>query len=530
MSILRTTALLLLFPPGVIAQSNFGASPANKIQLAGQFPGNDACLQIQNAIAALPVNGGEVDARGLLGFLTCSANPFAHILNKPGESVHLYLAAGSTYTTSAQWIIPLGSVLTGGGSAPGGGRGTTIIANRRSFPRDTPVITLGDFVQSEAPLIENITIDANHVPGSIGVYSDRVQELGGVRNVSVINYKAIGIAMLDQANLPPGNGGLPENYILDELQLNGDPGSTCIHIRVGVGGQRGAAHITCTSSLAEQFNLSCSAGVVTATFVPPPTPPGEKVPVNTIQNGIPIGVEGGTNPSMDGLFTVTGKSGTQLQWTQAGCSGASSGAIVGAMTQSGLQLDGADGIYSQIHCEFTVDCVLIGSARLQNGWVTRALAISGVTGQSSVKNIIHLSAATHPEDIILTALERCNGPNPATQQCAANILQDDLNSVTLEDTSLAWYLIGHASSGRAPALLSSSPSLGWLLPNPFLTIRNYSTFSQLSKQPDGTFTYCADCKVTTPSSCSTANPSACICAAGGTGAFARRVNGAWLCN
>jgi hypothetical protein len=532
MSILRTSALLLLFPSGAIAQGGFGAKPANKIQLADQFSGADACLQIQSAIAALPANGGEVDARGLLGSLTCSVNPFAHILNEPGKSVHLYLAAGSTYMTSVQWVIPLGSILTGGGSAPGGGRGTTLLANRRSFPRDTPIVSLGDAAQSEGPLIENITVDANHVPGSTGVFSDRVQELGGVRNVSVINYKAIGIALFDQANLTPGNRGLPENYILDELQLNGDAGSTCIHIRVGVGGQRGAAHITCTSSLAEQFNLSCSAGVVTATFVPPPTPPGARVPVkvNTIPNGIPIGVEGGTNSSMDGLFTVTSKSDTQLQWTQTGCSGTSSGAIVGAMTQIGLQLDGADGIYSQIHCEFTVDCVLIGSTRLQDGWVTRALAISGVTGQSSVKNLAHLSPATHPEDIILTALQRCNGPNPATQQCAANVLQDDLNSVTLQDTSLAWYLIGHSSSGAAPALLSSSPSLGWLLPSPFLIIRSHSTFSQLSKQPDGTFTYCADCKVTTPSSCSAANPSACVCASGGTGAFAKRVNGAWLCN
>jgi hypothetical protein len=249
-----------------------------------------------------------------------------------------------------------------------------------------------------------------------------------------------------------------------------------------------------------------------------------------IQNGASIGVEGGTNSSMDGLFTVTSKSDSQLQWTQPGCGGASSGAIVGAMTQTGVQLDGSDGVYSQIHCEFTVDCVLVGSHLLPDGWVTRALTISGVTGQSSVKNIVHLSAATHLEDIVLTALQRCNGPNPANQQCATNVLQDDLNSVTLQEASLAWYLIGHSSSGAAPALLSSSPSLGWILPNPFLTIRNHSSFSQLGSQPDGSFTYCADCKVTTPSSCSAANPSACVCSGGGTGAFARRTNGAWLCN
>jgi hypothetical protein len=513
-----------------MAQADSDVKPSNKIQFADQFPGADACLQIQNAIAALPINGGEVDARALLGFLPCSVNPFARILNKPGESVHLYLAAGSTYTTSAPWIIPLGSIVTGGGSAPGGGRGTTLVADRRSFPRNTAVVSLGDAIQSEGPLIENITIDCNHVPGSIGVFSDRVQELGGVRNVSVINYRAIGIAMLDQANLPPASGGMPENFILDELQLNGDPGSTCLQVRVGAGGQRGGSHITCTSSLVEQFNLSCSAGLVTATYVPPPTPPGERTPVNTIQNKASIGVEGGTNSSMDGLFTVTNSSGTQLQWRQPGCCGASSGAIVGAMTQTGAQLDGSDGIYSRIHCEFTVDCVLIGSDHLQNGWVTRALTISGVTGQSSVKNIVHVSNASHPEDIVLTALQRCIGPNPATGQCATNVLQDDLNSVTLQEASLAWYLIGHSSSGAAPALLTSSPSIPWTLPNPFLTIRNHSSFSQLGKQPDGTFTYCSDCKVATPSSCSAANPSACVCSAGGTGAFAKRVNGEWLCN
>ncbi len=520
--------LLLLLPCLANAQSDLVVKSLNKIQFADQFPGADACVKIQNAIAALPINGGEIDARGFLGFLTCSVNPFANILNHPGESVHLYLAAGSTFTTSAQWLIPLGSVVTGGGSAPGGGRGTTLIANASSFPTNTAVIYLGDFGQSEGPLIENITIDANHVPGSIGIFSDRVQELGGVRNVSVINYKAIGIEMLDQANLSPGTGGLPENYILDELQLGGDANSTCIQIRVGAGGQRGGAHITCGSSLVESFNLSCSSGVVTATFIPPPgvTP----TPVNTIPNGSSIGVESGPNPSLDGLFTVTSMSDTQLQWSQPGCSGTSSAVVVGVMTQNGVQLDGSDGVYSQIHCEFTVDCVLTDSVALTSGWVTRALTISGVTGQSSVKNIVHLGDATHPEDIILTALQRCGGPNPATQGCATNVLLDDFASITLQENSLGWYFLGHSSSGPAPALFSSSPSVGLFLANPFIIFRNHSFFSQLGGQTDGSFTYCADCTVATPSSCSTANPSACVCASGGTGAFAKRVNGAWFCN
>ena len=527
MFLARKILFLFLIPLTAVGQTRPAVQRSNQVEFADQFPAADACTQIQLAIAALPINGGEVDGRGLLGFQTCAVNPFSQILNHPGKSVHLYLAAGSTFTTSAPWIIPLGSIVTGGGSAPGGGRGTTIVASS-SFPTNTPVVSLGDASQSEGTLIEDLTIDCNHIGGSIGVFSDRVQELGGVRNLSVINYTAVGISMLDTANLPPGTGGLPENYILDELQLGGDPGSTCIQIRVGVGGQRGGGHITCTTSLAEQFNLSCSNGTVAATRV---TPVNSWRATNLIKNGALIGVEGGTNPSMDGVFTVTSVSNTQLRWTQAGCSGTASGAIVGAMTRNGVQLDGSDGIYSQIHCEFTVDCVLIDSTSLQSGWATRALTVSGVTGQSTVKNIVHVEDETHPEDIILTTLQRCNGPNPATQQCATNILQDDLNSVTLQDASLVWYLIGHSSAAeQAPALLSSSPNVGWSLPNPFILFRNTSSFSQLGKQPNGTLTYCKDCTVASPSSCSTANPSACVCSAGGNGAFAKRVNGAWLCN
>src|ERR1700723_357097 len=114
MRFVRKIPFFLFLPSISIAQSNLVVLFVKEIQFTDQFPGTDACMQIQNAIAALPANGGEVDARGFLGFFTCSANPFANILDSrhAGESVHLYLAAGSTFTTSAQWIIPLGSIVT----------------------------------------------------------------------------------------------------------------------------------------------------------------------------------------------------------------------------------------------------------------------------------------------------------------------------------------------------------------------------------------------------------------------------------
>lgn len=58
------------------------------------------------------------------------------------------------------------------------------------------------------------------------------------------------------------------------------------------------------------------------------------------------------------------------------------------------------------------------------------------------------------------------------------------------------------------------------------------TFANLPGSPtNGMLEYCTDCTVTTPASCTNVtNTAACTCAASGTGAYAKRINGVWLCN
>lgn len=53
-------------------------------------------------------------------------------------------------------------------------------------------------------------------------------------------------------------------------------------------------------------------------------------------------------------------------------------------------------------------------------------------------------------------------------------------------------------------------------------------FANLGTPANGTFAFCSDCTETTPASCPVTQAS-CICAGSGSGAFARRVNGAWYC-
>jgi hypothetical protein len=58
-----------------------------------------------------------------------------------------------------------------------------------------------------------------------------------------------------------------------------------------------------------------------------------------------------------------------------------------------------------------------------------------------------------------------------------------------------------------------------------------TTFAKLPAEVNGMMIYCSDCAVTSPAHCSNvSNRSACACTEGGSGAIAKGINGAWLCN
>ena len=56
------------------------------------------------------------------------------------------------------------------------------------------------------------------------------------------------------------------------------------------------------------------------------------------------------------------------------------------------------------------------------------------------------------------------------------------------------------------------------------------TFSTLGNAaPNGTYKYCSDCTVVTPTTCTMNLLTSCVCAGSGSGAFAKRLNGSWYC-
>ncbi len=104
--------------------SAFKFGNLNNVMFANSFAGANAGAKIAAAITALPVTGGTVDARGLEGAQTISANLTLGSATKP---VTLLLGAATYTLTTATIILQDGSAIIGmGGMSRDAGKGTTI--------------------------------------------------------------------------------------------------------------------------------------------------------------------------------------------------------------------------------------------------------------------------------------------------------------------------------------------------------------------------------------------------------------------
>ena len=102
-----------------------------------------------------------------------------------------------------------------------------------------------------------------------------------------------------------------------------------------------------------------------------------------------------------------------------------------------------------------------------------------------------------------------------TKNRATNSLNDVPRGFVLTDANITAYIVGPGALGREE-IYSTSASIPKFINSQFQLLN--TPFAGLGTPPNGTFTYCNNCTV--------ANP----CASGGTGAFAKRLNGAWVCN
>lgn len=111
------------------------------------------------------------------------------------------------YITNTQIVIPNKVRLVGAG------RSATRIKAGASFPVDTALVQIGSGTICFGNGPEDLTIDCNSVSGSIGIYSNAVNEQAGARRCVVTGFKGTGIKV-DRAS-----SGQAQNFILRDIEV-----------------------------------------------------------------------------------------------------------------------------------------------------------------------------------------------------------------------------------------------------------------------------------------------------------------------
>lgn len=245
-------------PPALSAPYTFGDIPLldpqdiGGVRFADTFAGADACLKIQAAIADLPASGGTVDARAFQGIQPCSANPFGNAHSSASPRRTTLLLGAATYRTTALWQVPTESRLIGIGRGDATGVNSVVQAFG-AFPINSPVVSLcpaDNAASCFGVQVEHLGIDCNGIAGCIGAYNVYAQEQSWFQHVLILNAPSVGL-WIDGAP-----GGTPtfqtqNSGPYEDLEIYPGAaavnGTFCIKLNQGVV-SRGLHHLTCNAA------------------------------------------------------------------------------------------------------------------------------------------------------------------------------------------------------------------------------------------------------------------------------------------
>lgn len=162
-----------------------GSQPRGMVS-AEQQTGADGCAKINAGWTALPLTGGVVDARQIIGTQPCASDPFDGI-EKAGET----LIGGATFQTSTGWVLKDKSIIQGIGRGDPESNNSVIEA---SSTLSGPVLHLASSpIAFEGVRAENLTVDCNNNDNATGVLDNAAQEESGLRHVLILSCTKIGL-------------------------------------------------------------------------------------------------------------------------------------------------------------------------------------------------------------------------------------------------------------------------------------------------------------------------------------------------
>lgn len=158
---------------------------------------------MDDRFGAVP-DGVTDSAPGINAALTAASNAGGGRVVMPPNG------SGNPYILGSRLIVPFNVHLDAGG------RNSCWVKLSGSFPSNTEAIRLGDLSGNIGVdcRVSDMHLDCNNVTGSIGIYSERINESSGVARVSINNFMSRGVQIKQ-----PASGGIPQHYSLDELEI-----------------------------------------------------------------------------------------------------------------------------------------------------------------------------------------------------------------------------------------------------------------------------------------------------------------------
>jgi len=481
--------------------ANISAQWLNNICMAdANTPGADAGAKIAYCINRLPATGGTVDARGLEGPQTIAQNVFAGV----AKPVHLRLGAATFSVTAAQ-NLPSNSRITGDGP---------IITN---FVIGTAFLDPFNVVDASNATLEDFRITGTGNSAGLGVVNPEIgisiRSTGvtypanvKVRNVEITNTTvAVYIHEVSQVSVY-------DSYIHDQVWDIGD--SEGYGVLVEIGSRISVSHNTFLNVprhaiyfSQETVDSQADGNLITG---------GNRaqIAVQDNNNGLWAQRNNIIGNTIYGVVTAAGEAdvaygilvGPQSRYTQV------SGNLVVAPQDGGIFISGSDAL-ANAPTSNTVE----GNLVFVSGATARGIRLARATDNHVVGNTLIGDNVAGIAGILVAGSVALNATENVLE---ANHIKNfnvgiDMSGGTTIDT----YANGNSIVDAATPINDGGTTsrIGLNLQNG-VPLLGPKTFGALGAPANGTIYYCSDCTI--------ANP----CAAAGTGAFAKRLNGIWVCN
>lgn len=203
----------------------------------------------------------------------------------------------NVYVIGSRLIVPFGVKLRGGGR-----NSCWVQAISGTFPINTEMIRLGDLSGSIGvdTWVSDMHIDCNNIAGSIGVYSERINENSGAKRMSINNFMSRGVQIKQ-----PASGGTPQHYTLDELEFGTSASTPAAAIALDIAN----TSLTTPFRRISRISIGGTTALTTAMKIDGCSGRIEQVHIEHMTTGILVGSVlacfGLTIADVDGLNNVT---------------------------------------------------------------------------------------------------------------------------------------------------------------------------------------------------------------------------------